>query len=245
MRLWNYISQAFLAPQSLTSTPATAANSLSNPTMANNSNSTVYFGYGSNLWRHQMEKRCPHSEFQGVARLNDYRWLINERGYANVVQLPRHKGDSSLSLHKQSDLDPKSYEDEVWGLVYTLQPTDEERLDINEGVPFAYTKETLGCDFWPVDDDDDSGPANVTARPRKVDMLVYINRLQVEPSDPKEEYVYRMNMGIKDAIEEGIPKKYVEKVMRKFIPESTGAGDVEGLAWKQAVEFEDEDEDED
>jgi gamma-glutamylcyclotransferase len=243
MRLWNYVSQAFLAPQSLTSTPATAANSLSNPTMANNSNSTVYFGYGSNLWRHQMEKRCPHSAFQGVARLNDYRWLINERGYANVVQLPRHKGDSSLSLHKQSDLDPKSYEDEVWGLVYTLQPTDEERLDINEGVPFAYTKETLGCDFWPVDDDDDSGPANVTARPRKVDMLVYINRLQVEPSDPKEEYVYRMNMGIKDAIEEGIPKKYVEKVMRKFIPESTGAGDVEGLAWKQAVEFEDEDED--
>jgi gamma-glutamylcyclotransferase len=243
MRLWNYVSQAFLAPQSLTSTPATTSTSLSNPTMANHKNSTVYFGYGSNLWRHQMEQRCPHSEFQGVARLNDYKWLINERGYANVVQIPHHKADSSLSSHVQSIPAPKVYEDEVWGLVYTLQPTDEERLDLNEGVPFAYTKETLECDFWPVDDEDESGPANVTARPRKVDMLVYINRFQVEPSKPKEEYVYRMNMGIKDAIKEGVPRKYVEKVMRKFIPESTESGDLESLARKQAVEFEDEDED--
>lgn len=229
MRLWNYVSQAFLAPQPLSSTPATTSNSLSYSIMAN-SNSTVYFGYGSNLWRHQMEQRCPQSEFLGVARLNDYKWLINERGYANVAEITRHKD----SVHV------KSYEDEVWGLVYTLQPTDEARLDRNEGVPIAYTKEFLECDFWPVEDE--SGPpANVTAQPEKVDMLVYINRRQVEPSEPKEEYVYRMNMGIKDAIEEGVPKKYVEKVMRRFISdESTDSEGVEALAEKQAVEFEDE-----
>jgi len=233
MQLWNYISQALLTPQSILD-PSTSATATSHPPAANMNNSTVYFGYGSNLWRQQMEQRCPHSEFQGVARLNDYRWLINERGYANVVQLPSHS-DSS-----QSSSEAKAYEDEVWGLVYTLQPTDEARLDRNEGVPVAYTKEWLVCDFWPVNDDDDAGPANVTAEPRRVDMLVYINRGQVTPSAPKMEYIYRMNKGIDDAVKEGVPKKYVEKVMRRFIPESDVSEDVRGLARKQAVEFEDE-----
>lgn len=189
-----------------------------------------------------MEQRCPQSEFLGVARLNDYKWLINERGYANVAEIYRHKSDARISSDRrfsaeQHGVQVKSYEDEVWGLVYTLQPTDEARLDRNEGVPIAYTKEFLECDFWP---GEKSGPANVTAKPEKVDMLVYINRRQVEPSEPKEEYIYRMNMGIKDAVREGVPKDYVEKVMRKFIPEDTEAEGIEALAEKQAVEFEDE-----
>jgi gamma-glutamylcyclotransferase len=240
MRLWNYVSQAILAPQSIPSpsTPATTTTSttLSHPVMANSNKNTVYFGYGSNLWRQQMEQRCPHSEYKGVARLNNYKWLINERGYANVVQIPRHKTETEES----SPPSAKPYEDEVWGLVYTLQPSDEARLDRNEGVPVAYTKEWLVCDFWPVEDG--SGPANVTAEPERVDMLVYINREQVTASAPKKEYVYRMNKGIEDAVDEGVPGEYVEKVMRRFIPESAEGveGDVVGLARKQAVEFEEE-----
>jgi len=237
MRLWNYVSQAILAPQSILSpsSPATTSTTLSHPAMAN-SNSTIYFGYGSNLWRQQMEQRCPHSEYKGVARLNDYKWLINERGYANVVEISRHK-----SSETKEDLpvpSVKAYEDEVWGLVYTLQPSDEARLDRNEGVPVAYTKEWLVCDFWPVEDGD--GPANLTAKPEQVNMLVYINREQVTPSAPKKEYIYRMNKGIHDAVDEGVPEKYVEKVMRKFIPESGVEEDVVEVARKQAVEFEDE-----
>lgn len=235
MRLWNYVSQAILAPQSILSpsTPATTSTTLSHLAMAN-SNSTIYFGYGSNLWRQQMEQRCPHSEYKGVARLNDYKWLINERGYANVVGVSRHKSEAE----RLSPPSATAYEDEAWGLVYTLQPSDEARLDRNEGVPVAYTKEWLVCDFWPVEDGD--GPANLTAKPQQVDMLVYINREQVTPSAPKKEYIYRMNKGIDDAIDEGVPKTYVEKVMRKFIPESDVSEDVVGLARKQAVEFEDE-----
>ena len=146
------------------------------------SNITIYFGYGSNLWRQQMEQRCPHSEYKGVARLNDYKWLINERGYANVVETSRHTTEmQGLSLPSA-----KVYEDEVWGLVYTLQHSDEA------------------------------------------------------PSAPKREYIYRMNKGIDDAVDEGVPEKYVEKVMRKFIPESGVEEDVVEVARKQAVEFEGE-----
>jgi gamma-glutamylcyclotransferase len=130
----------------------------------------------------------------------------------------------------------ETYESQVWGLVYSLQPSDEARLDRNEGVPFAYAKEMMGCDFWPVNnnhhghedhEDQSSMPAHVTGKkPEKRDMLVYINRNAVTPSKPKEEYVYRMNMGIRDAVKEGVPEGYVREVMRRFIPEVKGEEEV-------------------
>ena len=124
-------------------------------------------------------------------------------------------------------------------MVYSLQPSDEARLDRNEGVPVAYDKESLECDFWAAVNG--SQPANVTGEePEKVDMLVYINRDAVTPSQPKREYVYRMNMGIRDAVKEGVPEGYVESVMRRFIPEMEDEGEVVEVAKKQALEFEDE-----
>jgi len=96
---------------------------VSNPTLP-----TLYFGYGSNLWLHQMSLRCPGSTYRGLARLPSHRWIINSRGYANVVF-------------------SNSTSDVVWGMVYALQPSDEKRLDRNERVPYAYTKEILSVVF--------------------------------------------------------------------------------------------------
>lgn len=243
MRIWNYISQAFLAPRSLTSPPIatdSSSTSLSSHSAMSNTNVKLYFGYGSNLWRHQMEQRCPQSEYLGVARLNNYAWLINERGYANIKEVNNTESNHQPKLQSNAKPTAKTsttYSHQVYGLVYSLSPSDERRLDRNEGVPYAYTKETLKCDFWPVRED--SGRANLTSHPARVKLLVYINRDQVEPSEPKEEYVYRMNMGIRDALEEGVPRGYVEEVMRKFIPPESEV-EVEDLARKQAVEFEDE-----
>lgn len=220
------------------------------------SNTTIYFGYGSNLWRKQMHQRCPNSTYLGIARLNDYEWLINERGYANVVEIEKENQDQSSSP-SASELDPSSstpilssskdeqkreedYKSQVWGLVYSLQPSDEARLDKNEGVPFAYGKETLECDFWPVEDSTNQ-PVNVSDKnPEKIDMLVYINREAVTPSKPKREYVYRMNMGIRDAVREGVPEGYVGEVMRRFIPEMDDEGGLVEVAERQGLEFEDE-----
>lgn len=53
-----------------------------------------------------------------------------------------------------------------------------------------------------------------------------------------------MNKGIADAVAEGMPGEYVERVMRKFIPEDWDGGEADGevrrLARKQAESFEDE-----
>lgn len=93
---------------------------------------TIYFAYGSNLSFEQMAARCPNSRFVGCARLHNYRFHINERGFANV-----------LRSHP-------AYGDYVDGLCYRLSRSDEQALDRSEGVPTAYQKqelevESLGC----------------------------------------------------------------------------------------------------
>ena len=197
--------------------------------MSANQNTTLYFGYGSNLWLQQMKQRCPTSRYMGVARLNGYRWMINERGYANVVEtspMPEKQSESNIPITNVS-----------YGLVYTLESEDERRLDANEGVPIAYTKEYLSVDYWPAKE---AGKAvNVTEKAAKKDMLVYINRRQTGDSEPKKEYIYRMNMGIKDAVAQGVPQAYVDKSMRPFIPDEDDAT-VREQAENQALLFEDE-----
>ncbi|KAJ4334443.1 hypothetical protein N0V87_006877 [Didymella glomerata] len=185
---------------------------------------TIYFGYGSNLWLHQMSVRCPTSTYLGVARLPHYTWIINSRGYANVVE-----------QHSSSP----SYSDHVYGLVYSLLPSDEKRLDRNEGVPIAYTKELISCEFWPSTTHEKANTSSPPAETRE--MLVYIDRNRTTPDVPRDEYVYRMNQGIRDALERGMPEEYVQDVMRKFIHErDDDEGGIGEFAKTQAAQFKDE-----
>ena len=186
------------------------------------SQETLYFGYGSNLWLHQMSLRCPSSAYVGVARLPRYRWIINSRGYANIV--------SSTSAA-----------DEVYGLVYTLTHTDETQLDINEGVPHCYTKEIMRVELWAPESRDTGDTATGATQCREADLLVYIDQHRKIEDIPKQEYVHRMNMGVRDALEMGIPKDYIDQVIRKFIPPQDRDWEVQELALKQAINFEDED----
>ena len=171
-----------------------------------------------------MIQRCPTSEYLGIARLDRYRWIINDRGYANVVEITGTNEGG------------KGTKDVVWGLVYKLEREDERKLDLNEGVPISYTKENITTSFWPATND---FTPNITLSPEDVKMLVYIDRNRTVPDVPKKEYIYRMNMGIKDAIGESMPREYVRDVLRRFIPEGEDEG-VAGFAREQAVFFRDE-----
>lgn len=200
---------------------------------------TTYFGFGSNLWLEQMHIRCPSSTYIGLARLNNYKWIINDRGYANVVELPSSQKTSTSPFNSSAE----DYSTVVYGMVYTLTPTDEAQLDKNEGVPVAYTKELLECDFWSADPESPLNPIDTTQPPSSSPkMLVYIDRQRVTPSKPRDEYVYRMNQGIRDALMVGVPKRYVEQVMREHIPEDEREGrkSLEELARGQARMFKDE-----
>lgn len=225
---------------------------MSTPSSSLPTNKTIYLGYGSNLWLHQMSQRCPTATYLGVARLDGYKWIISTRGYANVVEVSDSKdasvGGASVggkSKGKGKEEGNGKYDDVVFGLIYTLEPSDEERLDKNEGVPVAYTKEYLPCEFWtagpPSDPLDPHKAVDTTTPPTgKSDMLVYIDRKRTAEGTPREEYVVRMNRGVSDAVDMGVPGGYVKGVVRRFIKEGDGGEGVKEWAERQARGFRDE-----
>ena len=211
---------------------------MADPQLPIASKPTFYFGYGSNLWLEQMHIRCPTSQYLGVARLNNYRWIINDRGYANIIEVS--KDPTTRECEYSSPTKDSNYENVVFGLVYSLEAEDEKRLDRNEGVPIAYTKEDLSCDFWSSDTSHKVDTSKQLYERR--DLLVYIDRKRMTPDKPRKEYIYRMNRGIDDALEMGVPEQYVRNVMREFIPaEETGERrSMEEFAMAQAAQFRDE-----
>ncbi|KAF5584830.1 AIG2 family [Fusarium subglutinans] len=201
-----------------------------------------YFAYGSNLHLQQMKRRCPGSKFIGSGKLADHRWQINERGYANVTESQGHW---------------------VEGLVYEINPRDEARLDINEGVSKdAYQKKYMTVTLrraeaalyrrpvsWIVNH---GGPdhARVLAQQgegqRKAinhkphleqNILVYISPRYIVDSEPKEEYINRINSGIVDATSLGVTNDYISNCVRPFIPAPTGqnSGDKEATGSAKAT----------
>lgn len=200
-----------------------------------------------------MAKRCPESRYIGTAILHNYRFQINQRGYANVLPSP---GDC------------------VEGLVYLLSLTDEARLDKNEGVPTAYQKCILPIEIFtaainyvgravpemaqrldgsepqtaPLEastksigsrsdslhdtnkqiwaDEQIDTPAGCDGSRRLGDYvlqgqfseaLVYVSHNFVQDSEPQNEYIGRMNVGIIDARKLGMSDTYVDACLRRYI----------------------------
>ena len=69
-----------------------------------------------------MKQRCPDSLFICLARLPDWKWIINSTGYANIVPSPG---------------------DDAYGSLCFLSKRDEDALDESEGVPWLYEKMRL------------------------------------------------------------------------------------------------------
>ncbi|KAI1178288.1 Butirosin biosynthesis, BtrG-like protein [Nemania sp. FL0916] len=181
----------------------------------------LYFAYGSNLWLRQMALRCPGSVYIGRAILYDYRWFINERGYANIEPASGHA---------------------VHGLVYEINSDDESALDMMEGVSFgAYTKEYLQVSLYAVPDAfkldtqqlliqgnlreffevmQTESNCDRELEPRlKSSVLVYMSTIFNQYGESQDEYIDRMNGGIRDAIDLGIPREYIEDAIRPSIPD--------------------------
>ncbi len=83
----------------------------------------INFAYGSNMYRPQMEERCPGAVVAGVGRVPGFRFRINSRGVATIVP----EGGSL-----------------IFGVLWELNEENEKRLDGFEGVRNGnYRKEIL------------------------------------------------------------------------------------------------------
>lgn len=179
----------------------------------------LYFAFGSNLSTTQMRARCPGAAAVGLAFLPDYDFIINERGFANVVPSTTSSATTTTTTTTAPTTPPSPEGDDyrrggVYGVLYRLSsPAEKERLDRYEGVPWAYEDLVLG-----VEQLSGSGASSVTPPPT-VRALVYVDRARVSPAAPRAEYVVRMNKGIREAgAEWGLPRGYVRDVMRRYIP---------------------------
>ena len=117
----------------------------------------------------------------------------------------------------------RSPEDLVYGLVYEISPSDEASLDRSEGVPWAYIKETMEIELQ----------LAVSGKKSLVQSLVYVDEKRVEEGKPWEEYIHRMNMGIDDAAARGLPRWYIDKYIRRYIPAEGEKEAVEGFKPKE------------
>ena len=86
---------------------------------------SLYFAYGSNMDKQQMEERCHGSIYVGVAYLQNYKFVLDSAGTASIVP------------NKDSIVE---------GALWLVNPADKEELDKYEGVntkPPCYTKQNV------------------------------------------------------------------------------------------------------
>ena len=87
---------------------------------------TLYFAYGSNLDRAQMEARCPSAVLIGPGVLRGYRLAFS--GYSAA----RRGGVANVRRSSKSDRVP--------GLIWEISSEDLADLDVYEGYPQQYTR---------------------------------------------------------------------------------------------------------
>ena len=116
--------------------------------------------------------------------------MINQRGAANVVP---SSGDC------------------VYGFVYEISSEDEQSLDGYEGVPHYYEKKVLPLELI-------TGSSDGETEKRTIHAMVYIDYTRTNPGLPATEYIHRLNMAIKDALQKSIPQSYVDKYLRPSVP---------------------------
>ena len=105
-----------------------------------------------------------------------------------------------ISVRGYASIKP-SESDFVLGEIFTLSQQDVDYLDIYESVEEGmYLKTNL----------------SVQTSKGTIDCLVYIAS-DSTPGIPQEEYIERINLGIKSA---NLPDDYVQQAIRPFIPES-------------------------
>ncbi|KAJ6071256.1 hypothetical protein N7499_009270 [Penicillium canescens] len=211
----------------------------------------LYFAYGSNLSPTQMRSRCQidpetSSTPLAIATLPHWRWLICEAGYANVLP-PRGLRVPSQDTDITHGIPVSSSEDLVYGVLYAMDIGDEGILDMYEGVDSSAGDsegDWVGVDVRPREQADGSynkwfveaevvrwldGDGHGHGHGRgtgKVPVLVYVDEKCVRVAKPKFEYIARMNRAIRESVELGVPQRWVDEVMRKFIPRSDSGLDI-------------------
>ena len=152
-------------------------------TSSNVAKGKFYIAYGSNLNLEQMARRCPTAEVVKATYLTNYCLMFRGKGTA-VATIEKHKG-SKVPI-----------------LIWKIQPSDERNLDIYEGYPHLYRKETL----------------KLTVDGKRVRAMVYIMNEALHPYDtPSRSYFETIRQGYEDS-------GFDVKILRQAVLDSVWEG---------------------
>ena len=147
-----------------------------------------YLSYGSNLSVAQMLRRCPDAVYVGYAFLPDYRLLFKGSGSGSYLTIEPKKGRK------------------VPVLVWKVSDADEEALDLYEGFPRFYRKETMDVELLSLADGASLGEAEA---------FVYIMDEGRPLGQPSESYYQICAEGYRRF-------GFDERILQRVYRESTG-----------------------
>lgn len=140
----------------------------------------------------RMRQLCPRSTPVGLAFLPGWRWIINERGRANVVPA-------------------EGREARVYGILHLIPPIDEDVLDEEQGT--CYVKTTANVTWIRTADGKDVDQGNGQV----VRALVYVDEGHVTHGRTSAEYARQLDEAVTEAVGSwGLDEGYAETVMRRF-----------------------------
>ena len=147
----------------------------------------LYFAYGSNINLNQMAVRCPDAKVVEPAVLEDYELLFRGNGSSFGVATIVHKEGS-----------------QVQGLLWRITPYCELSLDIYEGYPRLYEKQSITLR---------------TKSGKQVQAMAYVMTHEKErlPTMPTRSYYTGIQEGFR---QNGLPEQALKDALSNLIHET-------------------------
>ncbi len=154
--------------------------------------SRYYLAYGSNLSMTQMCRRCPDAVYVGYGFIKGYQLLFKGSGSGNYLTIEKKRGQ------------------QVPVVVWKISADDEAALDMYEGVPRFYYKETMPIEVMSLMDGSSLGT---------VEALVYIMHEERLKGSPTYSYY---NVCLEGYHRFGLPESYLEKAVTDSVGKRIG-----------------------
>ena len=145
-----------------------------------------YLAYGSNLNLNQMKFRCPTAKVVGIGWIDGYELLFKGSYSGSYLTIEKKEGSR------------------VPVAVWSVQPSDELKLDRYEGYPSFYYKKTIPIQYIGI----------VSKRKYQVDAFVYIMHEERKLGIPSKAYIETCAEGYSSF---GFDIEYLKQALSKSV----------------------------
>jgi len=154
----------------------------------------TYFGYGSNMLLKKLRSRCPSVDVIGVCRTKEYTLKFHKVSHhiskKNRIRDISGKGDM---------VETKSGADELYGIAFSIDKSDESNLDRAEGYRHGYDKKEIDVE------------ALEDGRVLRV-WVYYATKI----NSKLKPYCWYKKQVVQGARENGLPEDYIKKIEAEF-----------------------------